>query len=274
MLVYVVTTLGLGGCTHTPNTYTMEPQEVENIRSKLGTVGVTVSNYIATAEISLPGRGPLGGAGRGFVVGGTIPVAVGAVSPIPGGTVIGILFVPIGALVGTFYGAAVAAPAEEVDKAKEVINQTVDKLRAMDLQLQFRDQVVEQLRQGTDLKVVALSEVGPKRKEEVVQYDQLSIPEIDTVLELRIERGGLWGLYTVKPPSAAFAEIRARLIRTRDNEVLLDDVLFCASEKRSYKEWSQDEGQLFAKSIISCMPRLAEKVVDDIFLVYPLADQK
>jgi hypothetical protein len=55
---------------------------------------------------------------------------------------------------------------------------------------------------------------------------------------------------------------------------LLDDVLFCASEKRSYKEWSQDEGQLFAKSIISCMPRLAEKVVDDIFLVYPLADQK
>ena len=94
------------------------------------------------------------------------------------------------------------------------------------------------------------------------------------MLELRVERGGLWGLYTVKPPSSAFVEIRARLIRMSDNEVLLDDVLFCASEERSYKEWSQNEGRLFLESVVSCMPRLAEKVVDDFFLVYPLAAQK
>jgi hypothetical protein len=274
LFAFVVGPLGLGGCTHTPNTYTMKPQKVERIRSNLGTVGVTVSDYKAEAEISLPGRGVLGGAGRGFVMGATIPVMVGAASPIPGGTVIGILFVPIGAVVGTFYGAAKAAPAEEVDKAKETANRTVEKLRAMDLRLTLQNEVIQQGSERTGFNIVPLSGVGPQDAKEVVQYDQLQIPGIDTVLELRMERGGLWGLYTVKPPSSAFVEIRAQLIRVSDNEVLLDDVVFCASEERSYKKWSEDEGQLFLESIISCIPSLAEKVVDDFFLVYPLAAQK
>ena len=274
LLAFVAVPLGLGGCTHTPNTYTMKPQKVETIRSNLGTIGISLSEYKAEAEISLPARGVLGGAGRGFVMGATLPVMVGAASPIPGGTVIGIFFVPIGAVVGTFYGAAKAAPAKEVDKAKAVVNRTVDELRAVDLQLRLRDQVVELARERTALTIVPLSGVGPQDAKEVVQYDQLNIPGVDTVLELRLERGGLWGLYTIKPPSSAFFEIRARLIRVSDNEVLLDDVIFCASEERSYKEWSEDEGQLFLESIISCIPSLAEKVVDDFFLVYPLAAQK
>ena len=62
------------------------------------------------------------------------------------------------------------------------------------------------------------------------------------------------------------------MIRAHDNEVMVSETFFCASEKeRTYTEWSQNEGRLFVDEFISCIPELAEKIVDDFFLVYPLS---
>jgi hypothetical protein len=53
---------------------------------------------------------------------------------------------------------------------------------------------------------------------------------------------------------------------------MVSETFFCASEKeRTYTEWSQNEGRLFVDEFISCIPELAEKIVDDFFLVYPLS---
>jgi hypothetical protein len=61
-----------------------------------------------------------------------------------------------------------------------------------------------------------------------------------------------------------------RLIRKNDNEVLLEDTVNCHSEEKRYTEWAENQGQDFYDDMISCIPLLAEKVVDDFFLVYPL----
>lgn len=64
----------------------------------------------------------------------------------------------------------------------------------------------------------------------------------------------------------------ARLIRAHDNEVVISESFFCAGEeKRKYTEWAKNEGQLFVDEFIACVPELAEKVVDDLFLVYPIS---
>jgi hypothetical protein len=248
----------------------MAPDVVEKVRSNMGNVGVVIAPYSAERNFRMPAKGVVGGAGRGLVVGAALPVVAGAASPIPGGTIIGLLFVPITAPVGMVYGAVKAVPAKEVEKAEVAIDQAADRLEAFDAQGLFQNEIVRLGSERTGLKFIAVPGIGPKDLKEFVAYDQLDIPGIDTVLELRLEEGGLWGLYTIDPSSSAFFEIRVRLIRKQDNDVLLEDTVECKSEERKYTEWAENQGQDFYDDMISCIPLLAEKVVDDFFLVYPL----
>lgn len=251
----------------------MAPEKVEQMRSELGTVGVAVASYRAEPKILRPAKGPVGGAGRGFIVGASTTVMAGALSPIPGGTFIGILLAPIGALVGMSYGAMKATSTAEVDQAEKTIDHKISHLQAMDPIQILRDETVRMGLERTDLTFVPLPSLGPKNPDDVVRYDLLDLNGINTVLELRAEEGGLRGRYTISPPSSAYLKVQARLIAIRDNELLLEDALFCASKKREYREWSENDGQLFLEAILSCIPDLTEKVVDDFFLVIP-ADSK
>ncbi len=269
ILVFAVGALGLTGCSHSPAVYTMAPERIEQMRSGLGTVGVAVATYRAEPKILRPAKGPLGGAGRGIVVGASTTVAAGAVSPIPGGTFIGVLFAPVGAFVGMIYGVLTANSTAEVEKAEETIEQTISRLRAMNLRQTLRDETVRMGLERTDLTFVALPGLGPKSPNEVVRYDLLDTSGINTVLELRVEEGGLRGRYAIAPPSSAFLKMRARLFVKSDNELLLEDTVFCAGEKRDFSEWSENDGQLFVDALILCGTDLTEKVVEDFFLVFP-----
>jgi len=269
-LAFAAVTWGIIGCSHTPEIYTLPPDEVDKVRSNIGKVGVVVAPHRAERKFRLPAKGVVGGAGRGLVVGAALPVAAGAASPIPFGTIIGLLFVPITAPAGMVYGAIKAVPSEEVEQAEMAIDQAADRLEAFDARGLLRDEIVRLGSERTGLKFIAVPGIGPQKPKEVVAYDQIDIPGIDTVLELSLEEGGLWGLYTINPSSSAFLEIRVLLIRKNDNEVLLEDTFYCNSEERKYSEWGANEGQDFYDDMISCMPLLAEKVVDDFFLIYPL----
>jgi len=84
----------------------------------------------------------------------------------------------------------------------------------------------------------------------------------------------LRGVYSIDPPSTAFMEVTARLIRKQNNEVVISETFVCASEvERTYTEWAENDGQLFVDEFLCCLPELAEKIVDDFFLVYPLASR-
>ena len=248
----------------------MSPDAVEKVRSNFGSVGVVASPYRAERKFRVPAKGVVGGAGRGLVVGAALPVVAGAASPIPGGSIVGLLLVPITAPVGMVYGAVKAVPAEEVDRAEVAIHKAVDRLETIDAGSLFHNEVVRLGSERTGLKFIVVPGIGLQEAKEVVAYDQLDIPGIDTILELNFEEGGLWGLYTIDPPTSAFIEVRARLIRKTDNKVLLDETVSCFSEQRSFNEWAAHEGQGFYDEMISCIPRLADKIVDDFFLVYPL----
>ena len=76
------------------------------------------------------------------------------------------------------------------------------------------------------------------------------------------------------PPTVAFIEVTASLIRAHDNKVRVSETFVCASEEeRTYVEWAKNGGQLLIDEFISCMPALAEKIVDDFFLVYPISQR-
>jgi hypothetical protein len=272
-IAFMAGSCALISCSHTPAIYTMPPTEAEEIRSNIGTVGVVLASYRPQVEAVRPARGWWGGVKRGFVAGAVTPVVVGFVAPIPGGASMGVLIAPFTAAAGSVYGASKALPAEEVDETEAVLNEATARLRALNLRGSFVVTVEKLGNERTGLKFVYLPGIGPKTRDEVVDYSQLEIPDIDAVLELRVEQSGLSGGYGIDSPSSAFIELRSRLIRLANNEVLYEETLSCVSEERKFAEWADNEGQLFIDAFASCVPCLAEKVVDDFFLVYPVTSR-
>ena len=259
-------------CSTAPHIYTMPPWEVENIRANLVTVGVVLVNDPPKTEVLMPAKGIWGGAKRGFVVGAALPVMVGFVSPIPGGTLLGAAVAPLTAVYGGAYGAANAVPAQEVEAAAMMLENVSNELRQMGLRWEFIDEVVQLGNDRTGLVFVALPDIGPQYPNKDVSYSHEDLGGVDTILEVKIEKTGLRGIYNIDPLTDIFIQTRVRLIRVEDNLVLMDETLYCMSdEDRTFKEWAAYKGQLFVDEFRSCVPELAEKIVDDFFLVYPMA---
>ena len=262
------------GCSQTPKIYKMAPEKLEDIRSGFGRVGVTISSYLLKSKILRPAKGVTGGITRGVVMGAATPVAIGFVSPVPGGTFVGLLVAPFTAVAGAVYGSTRGVPAEEIEQAEVAGNAAIQHLKNMNLRKKFVQQVVRIGNEQTGLEFIDLSEMGPSEREEIVLYEPKSLNDIDTILELRVDRSGLWGLYQIDPPSTVFIEINVRLIRVQDNEILINERFFCGSEEeRKYVEWSANDGALFVEEYVLCFYEIADKIIDDLFLVYPLSSR-
>ena len=261
------------GCANVPSTYQMKPAEVSEFRSELGTVGVTLSEYRSKLEFAAPAKGRWGGLKRGFLAGAAKPILIGLVAPVPGATFVGALVAPFTAIAGAVYGVSKTPPQEEVERAEAGINQALERMQSQNLGQTSLEVFAQLAEERSPYEFVALPGRGPKQRDEEVRYDERDLNGIDTVLEIRVEKGGLWGSYDIDPPSAAYMDTRVRLIRVSDNEVLLEDIVVCIGEQRKYLEWGENNGQRFYDNILACIPRLQKKIIDDLFLVFPLGKQ-
>jgi hypothetical protein len=260
------------GCAPTPHIYTMQPSALEGVRSKITTVGVYISPELAETEVRLPAKGWLGGTKRGIVMGATLPVMIGLVSPVPGGTALGVLVAPLGALVGGVYGAVTALPVEEVEHTEIELAIATGKSPQKNHRQRLTDHLIELGNARTGLRFVAWPIPHPEaNRKDTGNQSYTSSDVIDTRLEIRAEKAGLRGMYSINPPTDAFVQIRARLIRMKDDTILIDERIVCASdEERIFKDWAADGGIHLVKEFEICALELAEKVVDDFFRVYPM----
>ena len=276
--LFLIIPVGLclgSGCANTPAIYTMAPCEIETIRSDIDSVGIVLSEYTPKSEVLMPARGTLNGAQRGVVVGATLPVLLGLVSPIPGGVIAGVLVAPFTAVAGGIRGAVEAVPAEKVAAAEIMMEAVTKQVQEMGLRQEFVNRVIEVGSEKTDLTFVPLSGIGPNHPDQLVAYDELDLSEVDTILEIRVVESGLRGMYDVNPPTDAFIKLGVRLIRVRDNQVQLDETVYCMSEvQNTFSDWTDREGILLANEYRDCVPELAEKIIDDIFLVCPIPETK
>jgi len=251
----------------------MTPAEVEQFRDELSTIAVVGGQYRTDLHMDLPAKGSLAAGGRGFVSGAGATIAAGVVSPVPGGTIIGIALSPIGGVIGFFRGMGHAEPADKVEAAEKTLLEAAEKLRNMGLDKVFEQELLLDAGKLPGKKFTIYKNQGPMSASEKTTYNQTDYPGADAVLEIRPIRAGLWGLWTVNPPSAPFVELGIRLIRLRDNKVFIDDIILCAGEERSYDTWAENS-DLFVEEIIKCIPRLVEKIVDDTFRVTALSNRR
>ena len=273
VVLIVLSFLGMtGGCAQTPTIYLMDPASLETVRSGISTIGVSLSPDVSEPDVLLPAKGVWGGIKRGIVFGAALPVMLGFASPVPGGTYIGLLASPFGAIVGGIYGVSTAVPAEEVERAEAMLEIATDKLRQMDLREKFVNRVIDLGNAQTTIQFVAWPEAAAAPlAEEMTKPSNQAVKSIDARLAISVEETGLRGNYRIDPPMDTFINIHVQLIRSGDSAILLDEHFTCASdEERTFADWADHEGSDLVDEFKICVPELAEKIIDDFFLVYPL----
>jgi hypothetical protein len=193
---------------------------------------------------------------------------VGFVSPVPGGTFLGLLVSPAGALVGGVYGVYTAVPVKDVEHAELMLMVASDNLKNEGLRQDLVDTMVELGNHHTPLKFVKWPEANDQ---EIAQAPVTFKDRIDARLEVQVEQTGLRGIYSIDPPVDTFIQIRVQLVDLHDDEILLDERFICASDQeRGFKDWADHNGSDFSDEFRSCVPEFAEKIVDDFFRVYPI----
>jgi hypothetical protein len=260
----------LTACATKPQIYSMPPGEIEALRSNIFRVGVVMLDSNVQTIVKLPAKGSGQGFVRGAAMGATLPVIIGILAPVPGSALVGILLAPIGAVVGSVYGSATAMSTDEVEAAERLLDQAGQEVRQLGLSGEFLDEVIRMGNQRTDmffLKISNVSSIHPVMEE--IEEDIKS--EFDTILEIRIDKAGLNAIYSIDPPIEVFVKTSVRLIRTRDGQELLKDIIVCRSdEEKRINDWIKDGGESLTEEFKGCVPEVAEKIIDDFFLVYPI----
>ena len=270
--VWLVVVLVMAGCARTPAIYTMQPEALEAIRSEISTVGVYISPEPPKTEVMLPAKGVWGGLKRGIVVGASLPIMIGLTSPIPGGTLLGILVAPFGAVVGGIYGIFTAVPAEEVEHAEVVLGIASEQIKQRKLRDAFIESVIDLGNTETELTFVAWQAAGASADTPIQALRPYPQKEkIDVLLNIQVQKVGLRGIYTIDPPTDTFVQIHVELIRVKDGTILLDEHFTCASdEERTYRDWADRAGSDVIHEFRDCVSELTDKIIDDLFRVYPI----
>ena len=246
----------------------------EEIRAQIGTVGVISPRVSPKVSVEAPTGGKGTGAAKGAGLGAGYTLRGGAYGGVVSGgpfglalgLALGIGLAPVGALVGGVYGAAVAEPASAVQEAERALTKAVAE---RNLQEAIRDLVLEVVRRETGDQFVSLAEHDPPASEGP-----------GTILEVSVAALGLAGPVGVNPPLALVVEGCARLIRNEDGAELYalppsgTHPLVFVSPSRKFVEWAEQDARLFREELGRAYTTLAEKIVEELFLVYRLPGRR
>ncbi len=260
-LVLGLTAALLAGCATAP----YRPPS-EEIRGQIGIVGVVSPRVAPEASVEGPTAGKGTGAAKGAGLGAAYMIGGGLQSGQPLGLALGIALTPVGALVGGIYGAVAAEPASAVEEAERALTKAVTELKTQEA---MRDLVREVARGETGYQFVSLAEHDPPATE-----------DIGTILEVSVAALGLAGPVGVNPPLAVVVEGCARLIRNEDGAQLYAlppegaHPLVFVSPSRKFLEWAAEDARLFRKEMDRAYRTLAEKIVEELFLVHRLPGRR
>ena len=251
------------GCAQTR--YVLPPPPSEDQRAGFGAVGLTSARFTPEISFMLPAKGSGEGAQRGAAFGAAAPIAVGAGMYHPYAIAAGLVLSPVGMVFGTVYGAAEALPAEEVEKAEAALK---DALSSQDIQTAMREAVWEFMRRETKIPVLLIKEQGPLAENDVPAYSAGTDRRVDTVLELTVSMLGLIGRWTIDPPLSFTMRIGTRLVRVADGTELHTQELTYLGPSLVFTAWAANDAEAFRSALDPAFRALAEKAVEEVFLLY------
>ena len=91
---------------------------------------------------------------------------------------------------------------------------------------------------------------------------------VDTILELKVTMLGLIGPWTVNPPLSFTMRIATRLVRAADQTEIHTQELTYIGPAKVFTVWAVNNAEAFRKAMNPAVRALAEKAVEEIFLLY------
>lgn len=246
------------------------PPPTEEIRARLGRVGIASAIGLTPVSIEPVTRGKGAGAAKGAGL-GALAVLGGAATAGAGGAgigavvglAVGIALAPIGAVVGTIHGAVTAPSAEKVEEAEAALKAAVAALKIQDL---MRRRVVQVARDRITAIVMSFGE----------DADQQARRSVDSVLEVAIPSVSqvVQPLSDIDPPVSVMVQARWRFIAVSNAAVVYPvgaegaRATVYVSAPRRFVDWGAADARLFREEMARAFQALAETIIDDAFLVY------
>jgi hypothetical protein len=229
----------------------------EESRASIRDVQLAPAGFKLQPVVSLPAKGAGEGAGRGAAIGAIAPMAVGAQGDAYT-LALGIVLAPFTAVIGTGVGAANALPAEEVEKAEQMVNTAFS---AVDLPERLALALQERVEDDTGRSVVATIP-GPADGMDLSDY------AADAVIEVRVMKVALEGPWSINPAIKFVLDARVRLIHLSNSQILWDRRLSYEGPELTLTEWSLNEASPLRKQFALGTTALAERIIDELFLLH------
>ena len=269
IVALLILQLGCGG-----TSVRLPPPPSEQLRMHFGTVGVVSVQFAPKVKTLTPAKGWASGAARGAArTEGKLMDATTGMGP-DAGFICCVVLTPFALCGGALSGAVKAPSAAEIKAAQEKLNKDVP--TNIEIQEKMRAQLLQVAREESHYAFVVLEDRGPVAPDEKLNYRSLEGHGIDTVLEIGVLNFGLKGDWTeINPPLTFFMTLRTRLIRIADGEVVYAATLRYESlTNHAFDIWAANDGQLLKEEFSPCYSTLAEKIVEEVFLLYlPLSTE-
>jgi hypothetical protein len=249
----------------------LPPPPSAQVRATLGTIGVVSARLVPEATVESPTSGKGSGAAKGAAA-GFFGTAAGlgqsglwylAIFP-PAALVLGGV-VLTGGVVGGVYGAVAAEDAAKVQEAETALKGV---LAAERVQEAMGDRVFRVAREQTRHRFVVLERPSPPALDEGASYRSLASEGIDTILEINAPIVGLGGESGINPPLAVVMTVRTRLVRVGDVAPIYEATFEYKASARTFTEWAVNNAQPFRVGLDHAYQSLAEKIVEELFLLY------
>lgn len=258
------------GCAPLQTPRPMSPEELEQFKTKLGTVGVTSARYVPRVEVQVPSKGAMEGVKDGAQVGALVPleISVGAMQGcsdpycllLP---VAGLALAPVGAVVGGIGGSLTADRPEAVTEREVTIKGTFSKLH---MQERMYDRFLYQLAGLSTFPTRSVPGAGPSAEGASPDYRQLKLSGIDTINEVDVQKLTLTGYGKVKPELAVHLDVKLRLVSTADNTEQYSKVYQCLSRYDKFEKWAEEGAKKFREEIEGCYDDIAVRAIHDVYL--------
>ncbi len=222
----------------------------ESQRASLGAlaVGVPLGAPGTTVEAPLTAKQAAAwGAGKWFL------------NCIGQGGYIGLIISPACALIGATVGAGSGTDPEVIEANGEAIVRALEEFYVHEA---LRDEVVRVARAETDAEFEVLGAGAAAARE---TFDTVLEIGVDELLLPTQSEGAVANL-----PTAITVRARARVVRRGDGTVLYDRAYGFTTEPRQFAGWGANDGAAVRYELGVGYRDLAERIVDDVLLAYPV----
>lgn len=264
-LLLALVLLSIFGCASTPSfePVTRFPDEVE--RYQIGQIAVACNEESPPISFEPVVSGKGEGAAKGA---GAATLSLWNNCPGDGfAALICIALTPIAAVGGSVYGGIAAPSQKDVTVSKERIAKA---LAEIDVQGGLRLQTLQMVEARWPYPVIAHTPPEGVASAGIVDYQKLASEGIDTVLEVTATRFKTEDSGGVNPLIDIILQADAKLLATASGEVIYQGTHLYRSNAYQYEQWAQNDASLLRDTFLQAYQGIAENIVDNALLSYPL----